>query len=197
MTAAVLGAPLALGLRPAQLPEPGGVSEGLLVERPETARSDEGLVIEARRGERPADKVRRAHRVEVERRRRVHVLDPHPLADRLRAGADTRRAVDRDEAVRALAGAAEETAAAVVLERAREGALPARVERRPDRVALEAGHLTAVERERDLGVTVDALTALLGKAGRPPRAGAHPATPLPSEPVAAAPAASGVQARFP
>src|SRR5829696_1583142 len=123
MAAAVFGAPLPLGLRLAQLPETGGVTKDLLVERPQAARPDEGLVVEAGRRERPADEVGRAHHVEVERRRRVHVLDLHPLAHRLGAGAHTGGAVDGDQAVRALAGAAEEPTAAVVLEGAREGAL--------------------------------------------------------------------------
>ena len=164
VTAAVLGAPLALGLRLAQLPEPGRVTKELLVQRPEATWPDEGLVVEAGRGERAAEEVGGAHHVEVERRLRVHVLDLHALADRLGAGAHAGSAVDRDEAVGALAGAAEQAAAAVVLERAREGALAAGEERRPDRVPLEPGDLTPVERERDLRVTVDALAALLGQA---------------------------------
>src|SRR5215213_1981274 len=120
MAAAVFGAPLPLGLRLPQLPETGGVTKDLLVERPQTARPDEGLVVEAGRRERAADQVGRPHHVEVERRLGVHVLDLHALAQRLGAGAHPRSAVDRDEAVRALAGAAEQSAAAVVLEGARE-----------------------------------------------------------------------------
>ena len=52
VTAPVLGAPLALLLVLAQLPEPGRVAQHLLVERPQPPRADEGLVVEARRGER-------------------------------------------------------------------------------------------------------------------------------------------------
>ena len=163
--AAVLGAPLALGLRLAQLAETGGVSEDLLVERPEPARPDEGLVVEARRRERAADEVGGAHHVELEAGRRVHVLDLHALAKRLGAGADAGRAVHGHEAVRALAGAAEEAAAAVVLEGAREGALAPGEESRPDRVALEAADLLAVEGEGDLAAAHDALVALFGEAG--------------------------------
>src|SRR6185436_2199015 len=110
VTAAVLGAPLALGLRLPQLPEPGRVTKELLVQRPEATWPDEGLVVEAGRGERAADEVGGAHHVEVERRLGVHVLDAHALADRLGARADSRGPVDGDEAVRALAGAAEEAA---------------------------------------------------------------------------------------
>ena len=104
--APVLRAPLALGLRLAQLPEPRRVAQHLLVERPEAPRPDEGLVVEAGRRERAADKVGGAHHVEVERRRRVHVLDLHPLAHGLGAGADTGSVIDLYQAVRALAGAA-------------------------------------------------------------------------------------------
>jgi hypothetical protein len=153
------------------------MSKDLLVERPEATRPDEGLVIEAGRGERAADEVGGAHHVELERGRRVHVLDPHPRAHGLGAGADAGGAVDGYETVGALAGAAEEAATAVVLEGAREGALAARVERRADRVTLERLDFTAVERERNLGVTPDALAALLGKAGHaaPPQTHCVPA----------------------
>ena len=124
VAAPVLGAPLALLLVLAQLPEPGGVAQHLLVQRPQPPRADEGLVVEAGRREGPAEEVGGAHGVELERRAGVHVLDAHALAQRLGAGAHAGGAVHLHEAVGALAGAAHEAAAAVVLEAAREGAPP-------------------------------------------------------------------------
>ena len=164
----VLRPPLALGLRLAQLPEPGRVPQHLLVEGPEAPRPDEGLVVEAGRGEWATDEIGGAHHVEAERRRRVHVLHLHPLAHRLGAGAHAGGAVHLHEAVGALAGAAEEAARAVVLEAAREGALAGGEERRADRVALEGRHVLPVERERELAVALDALAALLGQAAHTP-----------------------------
>src|SRR5262245_39274068 len=196
MATAILGPPLALGLRLAQLPEPGGVSQHLLVERPEPTRPDEGPVVEARRGERAAEEVGGAHRIEVERGRRVHVLDPHPFAHRLGAGADAGSAVHGDEAVGTLARAAEQAATAVVLERARERALAGGEQGRADRVSLEAGDRAAVERERDLPVAVDALAALLRQASAAGRALDHEPAPMSRPPVAAL-GASGAQARSP
>ena len=72
-----------------------------------------------------------------------------PSRDRLGAGAHAGPAVDLDEAVRALAGAAEQAARAVVLEAARERPPAGGVERRADRVALERLDRLAVEREAD------------------------------------------------
>ena len=160
VAAAVLRAPLALGLRLAQLPEPGRVAQHLLVERPEAPRPDEGLVVEAGRGERAAHQVGGAHHVEVERRRRVHVLHLHPLAHRLGAGADAGSVIHLYEAVWALAGTAEETAGAVVFEATGEGSLARCEEGGTDRVPLQGCHLLAVEAEGDFGAAVDALPAL-------------------------------------
>ena len=75
------------------------------------------------------------------------------------------RAVDRDDAVRALAGAAQQAAAAVVLEAARERALAGGVERRADRVALVGLDRLAVEGEADHLLAVDALAGLVRAAG--------------------------------
>ena len=122
-----------------QPPEPGGVAQDLLVERPQAARADERLVVEARRRERAADDVGRPHHVEVERRPRVLVLDRH--ARRATGSAHARtpgRAVDGDERVRALPAAAQLAARAVVLERARERAPAGGEQRGGDRVALVA-----------------------------------------------------------
>jgi len=165
---AVLGAPAPFGLAARQPAEPGRVSEDLFVERPQPARPDEGLVIEAGRRQPAAEQVGAPHQVEAQRRGRVHVRHPHPRADRLRTGANARRAVDLDEAVRALAGAAEEAARAVVLEAAREHQLAAGVQRRADRVALESGHALAVEAELDRALAVDPLTGPGGEAVHSP-----------------------------
>ena len=53
-----------------ELPEPGGVPQHFLVQRPQLARADEGLVVEARRGERAAELVRHGHQVVVVASRR-------------------------------------------------------------------------------------------------------------------------------
>ena len=166
MAAAVLGAPLAVALAAHQSAEAGRVAEDPLVQRPQAARPDEGLVVEARRGEGAAEQVGGPHQIEPQRRPRVHVGDLHALADRLGAGAHPGPAVDLDEAVRALAGAAHEPARAVVLEASREHPAAVRVQGRADRVALERGNHLAVERERDRPIASDA-------APRPWREAAH------------------------
>ena len=163
MAAAVLGAPLALGLALAQLPEPGRVAQHLLVERPQPARADERLVVEAGRGEGAGELVGGGHHVELERGARVHVRHLHALAHRLGAGPHAGRVAHLHEAVGALAGAAHQPARAVVLERAREGAAPRGEQRRADRVALVRGHLLAVEAEAQLAAAIDALAVARGQ----------------------------------
>ncbi len=160
VAAAVLGPPFALGLAPAQPAEAGGVPQDLLVEGPEPAWPDEGLVVEAGRGEPAAEDVGGAHRVEAQRGAGVHVRDLHPLAGRLGAGPDTGRAVDLDQAVGALAGAAEQPPGAVVLEAARDDLLTGSVESGADRVALERADRAPVEAELDLAPAVDPLSRL-------------------------------------
>ena len=131
------------------LPEAGGVAQHLLVQRPQPPRADEGLVVEARRREGAADRVGDGHDVVLEAGGGVEVLDRHALAHRLGAGAHAGRAVDGDEAVRALPGAAQQAAAAVVLEAARERALARGEERGGDGVAGERLDALAVEGEAD------------------------------------------------
>ena len=160
--APVLGAPLALGLLLREATEPGGVAQHLLVQRPQLARADERLVVEAGRRDR-AGFVGHAHHVDLERRERVEVLDAHARADRLDARAGPGRAVDGDDAVRAVARAAHQPAPPVVLEASRERAPAGGVERRPDRVALERLDALAVEREADHPVAVDPLAGLLSE----------------------------------
>jgi hypothetical protein len=87
VTTAVLGAPLALVLRRAQLAQAGGVAQRLLVQRPQPPRADEGLVVEARRRERAADRVGDRHDVVLEAGGGVEVLDAMPSSHRLGAGA--------------------------------------------------------------------------------------------------------------
>ena len=153
-------------------PEPGGPAQELLVERPQLARTDEGLVVEARRRERAAELVRHLH--EIERADVVLALDDRAPADRRGADADVRDPVDGHLAVRAMTRAALQPARTVVLERAREHPLARREERRPDGVALVALDLLVVERERHRLRPVDPLTrsrvephdvALLGASG--------------------------------
>ena len=157
---AVLGAPLTLGLLLTELAEPRRIAQDLLVQRPQLARADERLVVEAGRRELGASAVGDLHHVVLERRRRVDVLDDEPVAGRLDAGARAGGAVDRADAVRALAGDAHQAAAAVVLERAAERPLTGGVQRRADRVAFESGNALAVEREADRLGAVDPLAGL-------------------------------------
>ena len=163
---AVLGAPLALVLVRAQPPEPGGVAEHLLVQRPQAPRPDEGLVVEAERRERAAEQVGGAHDVELEPRLRVHVLDAHPAPQRLGARAHARAPVDGHQVgPRAHGGAAEQAAPPVVLERARERPPAGRVQRGADRVPREALHRLAVEAEVEHRGAVDQLARLRSEAG--------------------------------
>ena len=89
--------------RRAQPAEAGGAAQHPLVERPEPARADEGLVVEAGRREAAAEAVGRRHHVEVERGPGVLVLD---AACPRRSGSPQARtpgrAVDVDQRVRAL-----------------------------------------------------------------------------------------------
>src|SRR5579859_6512375 len=89
------------------------------------------------------------------------MLHREPIADRLDAGSRAGSAVDRHDAVGALSGAAQQTAAAVILEAAREGALAGGIQGGGDRVALVGLHLLSVEREAELALAVQALAGLL------------------------------------
>ena len=152
-------------LAAAQPAEAGGVAQDLLVQRPQPPRPDERLVVEARRGQAG----RRTGRWRASGRSRAtgsrSCASPHALADRLGAGPHPGPAVDVDEAVGALAGAAEQAAGAVVLEAAREDLLAGRVQRRADRVALERLDRLAVEAERDGPRAVDPLAGAAGGGG--------------------------------
>ena len=160
MAPAVLGAPRPLGLRLGQPSEARRMAEHLFVQRPQPSRADERLVVEAGGRERAADRVGHGHRVELEAGARVEMLDASALAGGLGAGPDPGRAVDRDQAIRALAGAAHQPPATVVLEAPRERAGAGCVQRRADRVPGERRDALAVERERDRLVAVDPLTRL-------------------------------------
>ena len=166
--AAVLGAPLALGLAPTEPAEACRVAQHLLVQRPQPPRPDEGLVVEAGRGQTLAEDVGAPHEVEAQRWAGVHVLDLHPLAHRLGAGPDAGPAVDLDEAVRALPRAAEQATGAVVLEAAREHAESAGVKGRANRVPLERLHRVAIEAELEPPLAVDSVTGLGGQAAHNP-----------------------------
>src|SRR5262249_23866268 len=165
---------LLLSLR--QPAEAGCIAEDLLVERPQPPRADEGLVVEARRGQLLAEQVGAPHQVEPQRGARVHVLDLHPGAHRLGAGADPGPAVDLDQAVGAMTGAAEQPAGAVVLEAAGDDPASRGVERGADRVALEGLDALAVELEADRPAAVDALA----RVGRKPVAHSGSPTQLTS-----------------
>ena len=157
MAAAVLGVPLAVCLLLRQLAESSRVTQDLLVQRPQTPGADEGLVVEARRREPATDEISPPHQVELERRAGVHVPDLHPGAHGLGAGANAGPAIDLDQAVRAIARAAEKPAGPVVLEAARYDPPARRVERGADRVALEGLDSFPVELEPDRAIAVDSL----------------------------------------
>ena len=159
-------------LAAAQPAEAGGVAQHLLVERPQPARPDEGLVVEAGRRQPAAEDVGGPHRRRSAATGRAFMCSTSIPS---RTGSVQARtpgpAVDLDEAVRALAGAAEEAARAVVLEAAREHPLAGGVQGRADRVALERLDRLAVEAERDRPLAVDPLAGAGGEAahrsGRP------------------------------
>src|SRR5437773_275709 len=85
--------------------------------------------------------------VALDGRPRVLTLHRLPVTQWLHARAHARHTVDVDEAARALPTAAHEPARPVVLEAATEDSHAGGVERRADRVALEAGVRASVERE--------------------------------------------------
>ena len=174
MPAPVLRAPGSLGLGLRKLSKPGRVAQHPLEHRPHPARADERLVVEAGRRERASERVRHRHRIVLEAGLGVQMLDRRTVAGRLGAGADPWRAVDRHQAVGAMARAAHQTAPAVVLEAAGEGPPAGGVQRRADRVALVRGDLLAVERERDLPVAVDHLGGLLRQSPHPPSSPGRP-----------------------
>ena len=173
VTTPVLGAPLAVLLAAGEPAQAGRVAEHPLVERPQAARPDEGLVVEARRGQTGAEDVGRPHDVEAQGRPGVHVRDLHAVPDRLRAGAHAGPAVHVDEAVRALAGAAVQPPRAVVLEAPREDPMVGRVQRRADRVALERLDPLTVEAERDGPLAVDPFATAGGEAAHDPGRPTH------------------------
>jgi hypothetical protein len=130
------------------LAEAGDLADHRLDPRPQPARLDQRLVVEADRQE----LVRQLHvvhgeRVALEREHDVLRLDLHAVARRARAAAHAGLAVDLHEAVRAVAAHAQEPAAAVVLEGAGDGIDSCAVERGADRVACVDRDLPAFEPE--------------------------------------------------
>src|SRR6185312_10959122 len=156
-----LGAPMPL-VEPA---ETRGVAQNLLVERPQPPRADERLVVEAdlhpERRRRLADHVQE---VAVERGPGVQVVDLHALFDRRHARAHRGLAVHLDQAVRALAGAAHQSARAVVLERPGEHAHAGVEQRGGDRVALVPLVGPSLPAEGDRAAAVDQFAAALAEA---------------------------------
>ena len=145
------------------MPRPATERRTFSYTRPQPARADERLVVEARRRERAADHVGGAHDVEVEPRLRVRVLDRQPVGGGLRAGAHARPPADLDQRVGALPAAADLAARAVVLERAAEGAPAGGEQRGGDRVAREPRDRLAVEGEGERRAAVDPLAGLRGE----------------------------------
>ena len=115
--------------------------------RPGEPRSDEGLRQEPDRHERMQE-VGGVQEVVLGRRPAAVAPNPHPAGGGGDAGADARDAVDRDRAVRALAGPAVQAAATVRLQRARERAHAGPEERRCDGVAFEDRDLAPFEPQR-------------------------------------------------
>ena len=158
--------------------EAGEVAKHLLVHGPQATRPDQRPVVEADRRERLADLVDDRDEVAFERADHVLRLDHRPGARRLRADADVGRAVDLHHAIGTAARDAQQPARAVVLEAAREDALPRREERRPDRVALVRSYGLAAEAEDDLARAVDPLGRLRRQAHQAASSGARPAGQL-------------------
>ena len=115
--------------------------------RPGEPRSDEGLRQEPDRHERMQE-VGDVQQVVLGRRPAAVAPHPHPTGGERDAGADARNAVDRDGAVRALAGPAVQAAATVRLQRARERAHAGSEERGCDGVAFEDRDLAPFEPQR-------------------------------------------------
>ena len=93
------------------LADPGDRAENLLVQRPEGARPDERLVVEADRQE-AIEPVGDRHQVEPDRGPRVLAPDVHPLVQRRHACPHVRDPVDVHHAVRAAPGTAQQRRAA-------------------------------------------------------------------------------------
>ncbi len=146
----------------ADAPESGAATEHALVGGPQAARVNEGLVIEPD-GKQEIHLVEHGQRVPLQGRPGVLPHDTLPLAQRLRAGADTRNAIDVDQAVRAVPATAEEPSRAVVLEAAAEDSHARGVERGRHRVAGQAHVCAAVERERHRSRAIDPLRGVSGE----------------------------------
>ncbi len=144
--------------------KPRDPAQDRLVQRPEAARADERLVVEADREE-ALEPVGQAEHVEPQRRQRVLVADGHAGRDRRHAGADVRLAVHLDQAVRAASGCAQDRARPVVLEAARQDIDVIGGQRRRDGVPADPGVTLAIEPERH-GFPMAKLGA--GRGGSPP-----------------------------
>ena len=146
------------------LAEAGDAAQEVLVHRPQTPRPDHRAVVEADRCEGAADLVGDRQQIALERAAHVLGTNIRARTERLDADAHVRHAVDRHQAVRAAARAAEETARPVVLEAPREHAATRGIERRPDRVTCQPVRRPALECERERRRAVDPLTRLRSQA---------------------------------
>ena len=122
----------------------GDAADNALSHRPCELRLDAGLVVEAD-GHQRMELVDHVERVTVDRRPGVLPRDLLAILGRAHAGAHVDLAVNRDEAVRAVARQAVEATRAVVLEGAGEDADAIPVERRGERVARLDGDFAPLE----------------------------------------------------
>ena len=145
-------------------PQSGGAAQHLLVSRPQRRRVDERLVVEAD-GQEAVGQANQGHHVPLQRWPGVLRADGHIRLDGPGAGAHARLRADLHQAVGAVAGAAQQTARPVVLERAAEDAHTGRGQGRGDGIAGVGGVALAVKGEGDGAVAVNELAWLGGEAG--------------------------------
>src|SRR6266540_4528747 len=141
-------------------PQARDTPEELLVHRPQVPRTDHRAVVEADRCERAPEVVDGGEQIALERAQHVLSAYLYPLACGLHAHAHVRHAVDPHHAVGAPAGAAEQSATAVVLEAAREDSPAGREQGGADRVALERLDGTPLKEESDGSRAIDPLLRL-------------------------------------
>src|SRR5439155_14222837 len=114
--------------------QPGDVPDGAFKDWPQPARLVEALVVETDRQE-AMQPIENAQNIEAKRGPGVLMANDLAGPGRLHAGADVGPAVHVHEAIRAVAGDAEEAARAMVFEAAGKDADAGRVEGRPNALA--------------------------------------------------------------
>ena len=128
------------------LAQSGDPADDFLPDGPHPARPEESLVVETDRHE-AAELVEDCQDIESDRGPRVLRADDGPRLRRRRANPNVRDAVHRAQAVGAAAGAAEESAGAMIFEAAREDVFTRGVESAGDRLTFAGVYRLAVEIE--------------------------------------------------